>query len=447
MKNEAEAASTTRPDDEREPALDGAVCAGCGCLCDDIGLRFAAGKVASMERACELGQAWFRGLEPLAAEALVQGKAATLERAIAAAADLLRGARAPVIAGLCELTVEALREAVLLAESLPAVLAPHPALPGAARAGLDAPEVTATLGEVRGTADLVIFWRADPARTHPRHLERYSLEPPLVAGGKRAIAVVEVLGPEENATAGHAGSVLVFESAGHGLAADIEIVRTARMRLERGDDAPVPPDLRLAVEGLERLLDQARHAHVVLGGRASRASALANEFHLLAARLRPGRRLTVSALPPPGNARGAVEVLAWQTGRAGTTLFRERGAAVDLSGALDFPALLAREAADLVLAAGLDPTTLDGAARKAYARSARVVIGRELDPAAAVSIRIPGLDPRLSATVVRADGIHLTLNGRSAGPWPAADPACELLAALAARAPAPGPGESGRRPR
>ncbi len=35
--------------------------------------------------------------------------------------------------------------------------------------------VTATLGEIRQRADLVLFWGSDPTTTHPRHLERYSL--------------------------------------------------------------------------------------------------------------------------------------------------------------------------------------------------------------------------------------------------------------------------------
>jgi formylmethanofuran dehydrogenase subunit B len=38
-------------------------------------------------------------------------------------------------------------------------------------------EVTATLGEVRNRGDLIIFWGANPAESHPRHFTKYSLMP------------------------------------------------------------------------------------------------------------------------------------------------------------------------------------------------------------------------------------------------------------------------------
>jgi len=38
-------------------------------------------------------------------------------------------------------------------------------------------EVTATLGEVRHRADLVIYWGCNPAESHPRHFARYTLMP------------------------------------------------------------------------------------------------------------------------------------------------------------------------------------------------------------------------------------------------------------------------------
>ena len=37
--------------------------------------------------------------------------------------------------------------------------------------------VSATLGEVKNRADVVVFWGADPVVSHPRHWQRYSVEP------------------------------------------------------------------------------------------------------------------------------------------------------------------------------------------------------------------------------------------------------------------------------
>src|SRR5262249_2921371 len=50
----------------------------------------------------------------------------------------------------------------------------------------DAGESTCSLGEVRNRADLVVFWGSDPLASHPRHLERYSLDPvgEMVPGGR-----------------------------------------------------------------------------------------------------------------------------------------------------------------------------------------------------------------------------------------------------------------------
>ncbi|MEM7263356.1 MAG: hypothetical protein AAF488_15310, partial [Planctomycetota bacterium] len=54
-------------------------------------------------------------------------------------------------------------------------------------------------------------------------------------------------------------------------------------------------------------------------------------------------------------------------------------------------------------------------------------IGSAQEPAAALRFEVPGLDPRLRATVVRTDGVELTLCGEREGP---SDPAAEILRSL-----------------
>ena len=55
-------------------------------------------------------------------------------------------------------------------------------------------ESTSTLGEIRNRADLVIFWGVDPFQSHPRHWERYSVDPrgQFVPRGRRDRTVVVV---------------------------------------------------------------------------------------------------------------------------------------------------------------------------------------------------------------------------------------------------------------
>src|SRR5262249_28053251 len=52
--------------------------------------------------------------------------------------------------------------------------------------------VSATLGEVKNRADVVVFWGVDPVATHPRHWERYSVEPAgrFVPEGRRGRTVL-----------------------------------------------------------------------------------------------------------------------------------------------------------------------------------------------------------------------------------------------------------------
>ena len=54
---------------------------------------------------------------------------------------------------------------------------------------------TCTLGEVRHRADLVIYWGSDPAVTHPRHMQRYTMRPEgqfIASRDERTLAVIDV---------------------------------------------------------------------------------------------------------------------------------------------------------------------------------------------------------------------------------------------------------------
>ncbi len=387
---------------EPDLVLPHAVCAGCGCLCDDVAIRFRDGKAVEIERACTMGQDWIRSLGTLEPQALVRGKPASLEEAIDAASKLIAAADAPAVIGLCGLSVEALREAVALADAIGAPLIPWPSIPEAIlRSGIQAPECTATLGEVRNTADLVLFWRADPDRTHPRHLERYSHEPSLLNGGNRVLIVADA--DAGNKTVRRASDFLSLPEGGGGsLPFDLSVVRWTRLHLERSEGLEGDlPEQRLAAS-LCRRIAASRHAHVFLGAPALEPPALWNAFHSLAATVREKHRVTVSALGPAGNARGVIEVLAWRTGRLGAGI-----------GAKE---LLEKGAADLVISLGLDPGELGPDVRAAYQRQKRIVLSRRGDPNAEVSMSLPGLDPRSPASVIRSDGVCLAMGGGDGAP-------------------------------
>ncbi len=107
-----------------------AVCTFCGCVCDDIELHADGERIVETKRACILGEAWFKNhaAERLYPPALIDGREATVEEAVAAAAEILDRADLPLIYGLSNVTCEAQREAVWLAETVGGVIDSHTSL-------------------------------------------------------------------------------------------------------------------------------------------------------------------------------------------------------------------------------------------------------------------------------------------------------------------------------
>ena len=107
-----------------------ATCTFCGCVCDDIELHADGDKIVKAKNACSLGESWFRNhtAERLYPDALVDGREATLDEAIEAAADYLHEAHLPLVYGLSNVTCEAQRESVALAEMIGGVVDSHTSL-------------------------------------------------------------------------------------------------------------------------------------------------------------------------------------------------------------------------------------------------------------------------------------------------------------------------------
>ena len=107
-----------------------ATCTFCGCVCDDIELHADGEKIVKAKNACSLGESWFRNhtAERLYPDALVDGKPASLDEAISAAADFLYDANMPLVYGLSNVTCEAQRESVALAEMIGGVVDSHTSL-------------------------------------------------------------------------------------------------------------------------------------------------------------------------------------------------------------------------------------------------------------------------------------------------------------------------------
>ena len=130
--------------------------------------------------------------------ALINGRPATVDAAIEAAAAILDAADLPLVFGLGNSTCESQRAAVRLTERIGGVIDTHTSLThGPTKIGGQlVGKITCTLGEVMNRADLVVYWGTNPVETHPRHLKKFSFTPKgrFVPGGRhdRSLLVVDV---------------------------------------------------------------------------------------------------------------------------------------------------------------------------------------------------------------------------------------------------------------
>lgn len=152
-------------------------CPFCGVTCDDLEVHVEDGKIRDVKNACVLGKDTFlHHLEGLATPR-IDGKPASIEACIEAAADILARAKYPLIYGLDSTELYAHRKAIELADLIGANIdhtssvCHAPSLQAVQTVGIP----TCTVGEVKNRADLVIFWGANPAEAHPRHATRYSV--------------------------------------------------------------------------------------------------------------------------------------------------------------------------------------------------------------------------------------------------------------------------------
>ncbi len=179
--------------------VEDATCTFCGCVCDDIELQVKDHSIVKAKRACVLGSAWFLNHEiEDRASCTIDGQPAALSDGIERAAQILSNSRYPLLYGLSDTTTESQRVAVAIGDWVGANIDTTTSVchGPSGMAFQSVGEVTCSLGEVRNRGDLIIFWGANPAESHPRHFTRYSLMPKgmFVPNGRkdRTCVVVDV---------------------------------------------------------------------------------------------------------------------------------------------------------------------------------------------------------------------------------------------------------------
>lgn len=396
-------------------------CLGCGCTCDDIDVRIAAGRIVDARHACTLGASWFGdGIVPSSIR--VGGRDAALDAALDAAARLLIEARRPLIYLAGDLSCEAQREGIALADGQRAMLGSLTASTAMASllAAQELGRATATLGEIRNRSDVIVFWGVDPGVRYPRYWTRYAPEPVGVhlPDGRRSRTVIAVDVGDEHGPADadrrlrvdprREVAVLTMMTA---LAGQTSPAETAGADVGSAGDEPAAAVHAMQAGRYVTIVADAEPGAAASARDAGRAAALI----ALAQALNATTRCALSVLRGGGNRSGADACATAQTGYP---------AAVDFSAG--YPRYRPHEiggghaaAADAALVLGgaeaVPPTVLDDlrTARR-IAIGPRASTGPLGDADVVVDTGVAGVHE--SGTAVRMDDIPLPLRAVLPGP-------------------------------
>jgi formylmethanofuran dehydrogenase subunit B len=288
-------------------------CLGCGCGCDDVSVVVSGGRITEVTPSCLIGRAWF-GDGSIPQQVHRSGRPASLDQALAEAAELLLDARGRVLVYIGpDLTSQAQRLAVTLADLLAATV--DSATSPTAAAGILTTQrrgrAAATLGEVRNRADVLLFWGIDPARRYPRFMSRF-VEPAgtHVPEGRRGRTLIGVGVGADSGPA--AMDVTLALEPGEEITA-LSLMRAALQGSKREHASPA---LTQAIAVADRLA-QARYAVLVHDAEPTeqaRNPLRAEGLIALAQALNGPTRSALISLRAGGNRVGTESVLTWQAG-------------------------------------------------------------------------------------------------------------------------------------
>lgn len=410
-------------------------CTACGCVCDDLRLTIDGGRIVRADGACYLAQPWLLGQgQRRPPVARIRGREVPLDDALDRAAEILRRARGPLIYGLSRSNTAGQQAAVELADRLGATV-DTTAARGHAPSILalqEAGESTCTLGEVKNRADLVVFWGSDPVVSHPRHLERYSLDPPglFCPRGRpdRALAVVDV---RPTATSARA-DLFVRVNSGE----DFDLLWALRGLLRGAEpEADLVAGVPLGqLHDLISRMTSCKLGVVFFGLGLARGGPRTVEALLrLGIDLNRRTRFYVRRMRVSGDVTGADSVLAWQTGYP-FAVNLARGYPRYNPGEFTGPDMLARGEVDAcLLVGGAGVRRFAPAARAALAGVPTVVLdGPDAEPVPEPDVQITTAVPgvHVGGTVYRMDEVPIPLSAVLPSPYPS-DAA--VLRALEAR--------------
>ena len=408
-------------------------CLGCGCTCDDVGVQIEGGRIVGITPDCPVARLWF-GDGSVPDRILVEGRPAALDHALANAAEILAGSagRALVYIGP-DLSTQAQRISVALGDCLGAVV--DAATSQSAASGLLAAQrrgrQTATLGEIRNRADVLVFWAVDPSPRYPRYLSRYALEPvgTHVTAGRRGRTMISVsVGTDRGPP--NADRELALLPGDEEMA--LSVLRAAVLQ------RPIPtlPSRFKQLSEVAEALLKARYAvlvHDAEPGVGPAAPHRSEGLLGLVEALNGVTRAALSSLRQGGNRSGAESVLTWQTGFPMAVDFASGHPRYEPS----------RRGIERLVGGGLSASLIAGSAselspeaKAAISRVPTVAIGPRSSvncPEARVIVDTGIAGIHEAGTAYRMDEVPLPLTPPLPGPRMAHTVLAELLTAVRAR--------------
>ena len=417
----------TAPDPSLKIVQD-ATCTFCGCVCDDIDLSVKDDHIVEAKRACVLGKSWF--LNHHADDrpsCLISGQPADVEDGIERAAQILAGAKYPIIYGLSDTTCEAQRVAVGIGDWIGGNVDTTTSVchgpSGMAFQGVG--EVTCSLGEIANRGDLIIFWGSNPAESHPRHFTKYSLMPKgmfLPNGRKDRTCVLVDVRKTKSAKAADIflqikprkdfEALWVLRALAQGLSLDT---------VEVEDETGVPLS---AWQDLMGRMKQAKFGVMLfgMGLTMTRGKHLNSEALLALVRdMNAFTRFVAKPMRGHGNVTGADNVVSWQTGYPfGVNL--SRGYPRFNPGEYTTADTLARGEADAAMIIASDPmSNFSQAARERLAAIPYIALDPKETPTtrgATVAFTTATYGINTAGTVYRMDDVPIPLRPAFDSPHP-----------------------------
>jgi formylmethanofuran dehydrogenase subunit B len=292
-------------------------CTMCGCVCDDLRLTVAGGRITAASPGCALAEPWLLGQssidEPVAR---IDGQPVSLDQAVARAGDILNSSVSPLVYGLSSSSTPGQRSAVHLADVIGACIdttastCHAPSIVALQGVG----ESTCSLGEIRNRSDLVIYWGSNPAMSHPRHMERFVDSPGQHVPAGRAGRHVIVVDVKRSESAELADTFIQVEPG-----SDFDILWALRALL-RGfplDASVVGGVPREVLIDLAKRLKECRYGAMFFGLGLTRHGIPHRNVEALlrlVTDLNGQTRFVVRRMRIPGDVAGADSVLCWQTG-------------------------------------------------------------------------------------------------------------------------------------